>query len=92
MPLDAAYRDKIIHNPYNVYHSWVDYNTNLVDATQIAINTIKSRLKTKPSNTSSFEWLNLIYAEDPNWHLGVKAMYNHLCVIGRSEKASIHDF
>ena len=92
VPLDAAYRDKIIHNPYNVYHSWVDYNTNLVDATQIAINTIKIRLKTKPSNTSSFEWLNLIYAEDPNWHLGVKAMYNHLCVIGRSEKASIHDF
>ena len=92
VPLDAAYRDKIIHNPYNVYHSWIDYNTDLVDATQIAINTIKIRLKTKPSNTSSFEWLNLTYAEDPNWHLGVKAIYNHLCVIGRSEKTSIHDF
>ena len=92
VPLDAAYRDKIIHNPYNVYHSWLDYNTNLVDATQIAINTIKIRLKTKPSNTSSFEWLNLTYAEDPNWHLGVKAMYNQLCVIGRSASESIHDF
>lgn len=92
VPLDAAYRDKIIHNPYNVYHSWVDYNTDLVDATQIAINTIKLRLRTKPSDTASFEWLNLTYAEDPNWHLGVKAIYNHLCVIGRSESSSIHDF
>ena len=92
VPLDAAYRDKIIYNPYNVYHSWVDYNTDLVDATQIAINTIKLRLRTKPSDTPSFEWLNLTYAEDPNWHLGVKAIYNHLCVIGRSESSSIHDF
>lgn len=83
VPMDAIHRERIIRNPYNVYHSWLEYNTNLVDSTQIAINTIKLRLDKKPLDVAAFEWLNMTYAEDPNWHVGVNAIYNHLINIGR---------
>ena len=75
---------KILNNPYNVYHSWVEYNTNLRDSTQIAINTIKNRLNKAPFSASAFKWLNMTYAEDTNWHNGVSLIYTHLVSIGRT--------
>ncbi len=75
---------KILNNPYNVYHSWADYNTTLRDSTQIAINTIKNRLVTAPFSESPFKWLNETYAEDTNWHNGVRLIYSHLVTIGRT--------
>jgi putative ABC transport system permease protein len=74
---------KILNNPYNVYHSWVEYNTTLRDSTQIAINTIKNRLNKAPFSASAFKWLNMTYAEDINWHNGVSQIYAHLVSIGR---------
>lgn len=79
---------KILNNPYNVYHSWAEYNTTLRDSTQIAINTIKNRLDKAPKSVSAFQWLNETYAEDKNWHNGVSLIYAHLVSIGRD--SSIH--
>ena len=83
--MDSNQSNTIINNPYNVYHSWSEYNTTLRDSTQIAINTIKNRLSNAPLNVSPFSWLNAIYAEDPNWHNGVRLIYAHLDAIGRGE-------
>ncbi len=75
VPLDHALKDLMINNPYNVYETWETYNTTLEDSTQIAINTIKNRLKNLPSDSDPFLWLNETYAEDPKWHEGVKSIY-----------------
>lgn len=83
IPVDHHESSEIINNPYNVYHSWTEYNTTLRDSTQIAINTIKNRLKIAPKNISPFVWLNQTYAEDPNWNNGVRLIYIHLLSIGR---------
>lgn len=78
IPKDGHNASEIINNPYNVYHSWLIYNTTLRDSTQIAINTIKNRLRTVPPDVSPFQWLNTVYAEDENWHQGVRLIYVHL--------------
>lgn len=83
VPSSSANSVKILNNPYNVYHSWAEYNTSLRDSTQIAINTIKNRLNTAPISASPFKWLNMTYAEDTNWHNGVRLIYAHLISIGR---------
>lgn len=83
--MDSDLSNRIINNPYNVYHSWSEYNTSLRDSTQIAINTIVNRLSTAPLDESPFRWLNTVYAEDPNWHNGVRLIYGHLVDIGRGE-------
>lgn len=72
----------IVNNPFNVFHSWTQYNTTLHDSTRIAINTIKNRMAKKPLDVPSFLWLNGVYAEDPNWHIGVNLIYSHLKKIG----------
>lgn len=81
---NSDYSAKILNNPYNVYHSWMEYNTTLRDSTQIAINTIKNRLDNAPYSASAFKWLNTTYAEDTNWHTGVRLIYAHLVSIGRT--------
>ncbi len=81
---NSTYSAKILNNPYNVYHSWMEYNTTLRDSTQIAINTIKNRLNKAPFSASAFKWLNMTYAEDTNWHTGVRLIYAHLVSIGRT--------
>lgn len=65
----------IVNNPFNVYHSWVDYNTNIKDSALIAANTVYKQLDKRPAKTDPFKWLNKIYAEDPKWHLGVEQIF-----------------
>lgn len=69
---------KIVNNPYNVYHSWEEYNTNINDSTKIASLTIINLSKDRPKNEEPFHWLNRSYAEDPNWSKGVKIFYETL--------------
>ncbi len=84
VPADSPERDLIINNPYNVYHSWKAYNTNIGDSTQIAINTIKNSFDKKTlHNMDDIEWLNRSYAEDQNWHKGVREIYSYLTSICR---------
>ncbi len=75
----------IINNPFNVFHSWTEYNTSLEDSTQIAINTIINRLSKATKQAQPFEWLNLTYAEDVNWSNGVRLIYVHLSELGKLE-------
>ncbi len=69
---------KIANNPYNVYHSWQDYNTNIKDASEIASLTVINLSKDRPANEEPFHWINRQYAEDPNWSKGVKKIYDDL--------------
>ncbi|MBF4693570.1 hypothetical protein [Fusibacter ferrireducens] len=79
IPIENANRAQIVNNPYNVFYSWKSYNTTLSDSTQIAINTIKNSFDKKDrEDMDDIEWLNQTYAEDLNWHKGVKEIYSFL--------------
>lgn len=79
IPNDNVNKTQIVNNPYNVFYSWKAYNTTLSDSTQIAINTIKNSFDKKDrEDMDNIEWLNQTYAEDLNWHKGVKEIYNFL--------------
>lgn len=69
---------QIANNPFNVHHSWQDYNTDIADSTRIAAETILSSVKGRPANIHPLEWINRKYAEDPKWHLGVEAFFKQM--------------
>jgi len=89
IPMTSSSREAIVNNPYNVYHSWQNYNTSLRDTTQIAINLLKKRLAEKPAFTSPLTWVNIIYAEDPNWATGVTLIYDKLNEISRTSQNNL---
>lgn len=76
--------DKMANNPFNVYGSWIDYNTDISDSARIAARTIVNLSKNRPSDVDPFKWLNRKYAEDENWHKGVSKIFYML-----SEVASV---
>lgn len=61
----------IANNPFNVFGSWLDYNTSINDSANIAANTIISLSKGRPANADPLAWINRKYASDPNWYKGV---------------------
>ncbi len=69
---------KIANNPFNVYGSWEDFNTDIEDTSLIAARTIINLSKGCPPDADPIKWLNQKYAEDPNWHKGVTAIFNQL--------------
>ncbi len=68
----------IANNPFNVYGSWQDFNTNITDTSRIAARTILNLSKDCPPNEDPIKWLNRRYAEDPNWHIGVSQILAQL--------------
>lgn len=78
VPKDGKYAAKIINNPFNVYHSWMDYNTTLSQSTVIACNTINHVTSRLDYEEDYFYWLNQVYAEDEAWACGVRRIYNIL--------------
>lgn len=78
VPKNTPSADKIANNPFNVYHSWREYNTNIKDSSEIASGTVVKLCKDKPSDKEPFYWINRKYAEDPNWWKGVKSFYEQL--------------
>lgn len=78
VPVNNQYAKKIVNNPFNVYHSWQEYNTNLKDAAEIASRTVINLCKDRPSNEEPFHWINRKYAEDPKWGEGVLRIYTEL--------------
>lgn len=68
----------IANNPFNVYHSWKEYNTNINDACRIACVTIIDLCKGRPYFEEPFDWINRKYAEDRNWSKAVNTIYNSL--------------
>jgi putative ABC transport system permease protein len=69
---------KIVNNPFDVYHSWRSYNTNLEDACRITCTTIINLCKDRPLDYDPFSWIGKTYAEDPNWSNGVNLIYKNL--------------
>lgn len=78
VPADNKNAKKIVNNPFNVFHSWQEYNTNLKDAAEIASRTVINLCKDRPSSEEPFHWINRKYAEDPKWGEGVLKFYNEL--------------
>ncbi len=68
----------IINNPYNVFGSWQEYNTNFEEATIICLNTITTALKNRPENIDLVKFLNKKYSEDDSWYEGVTIIYTTL--------------
>jgi hypothetical protein len=69
---------QIANNPFNVFHSWQEYNTDIRDSSDIAARTISRRVNARPEGHEPFDWLNKKYAEDPNWGNGVKRLFDKL--------------
>lgn len=78
VPKHEKHAKKIANNPFNVFHSWMEYNTNIKDSSRIVARTINNLCKDKPVNENPFKWINRQYAEDKNWHKGVEALYNEM--------------
>lgn len=78
VPRDHEYANEIINNPYNVFGSWIDYNTHFEESTIICLNTITTALESRPEGKDLIEFLNKKYSEDKNWSVGVKYFYTAL--------------
>lgn len=70
--------NKIANNPFNVFHSWKEYNTDIHKSADIAGRTVTNRANKRPEGYDPFAWLNKTYAEDPFWQNGVRQIFDKL--------------
>lgn len=68
----------IANNPYNVYYSWQDYNTNIQDSTIIVAQTINALSKNRPQDVYPLAWINRKYAQDQKWWIGVNRCWQEI--------------
>lgn len=78
VPKSHESAEKIANNPFNVFHSWKEYNTNINDSSRIAARTVINLSKDKPIHIDIFDWINTKYAYDKNWGSGVKENFETL--------------
>lgn len=78
VPKDHPNAERIANNPFNVYHSWQDYNTTIEDSARIATVTIVNLSKDRPADIHPLQWINRKYAEDPEWWVGVDKLFQQL--------------
>lgn len=69
---------QIANNPFNVFHSWEDFNTNILNSSEIAARTIINLSEGRPKDAHPIQWINRKYAEDPNWWKGVSSIFQKL--------------
>ncbi|MBC8079244.1 MAG: glucosaminidase domain-containing protein, partial [Gorillibacterium sp.] len=69
---------RIVNNPFNVFHSWEEYNTNIRDSADIAAKLLVKLGKNRPQGKEPFEWFNQTYAEDQSWSNGVRQLFQQL--------------
>lgn len=69
---------KIANNPFNVFYSWQEYNTDIYDSSRIAARTVINLAKDKPIDMDIFDWINSKYANDKSWGRGVKEIFKSL--------------
>lgn len=70
--------NKIANNPFNVFHSWMEYNTDINDAARIASRTVINLSQNRPEDKDPFLWIGKEYAEDKNWGKGTRAVFEEL--------------
>lgn len=80
---NKSYALKAANNPFNVYGSWVKYNTSIEDSSKIVCNTLVKRLSKKPKSMDELVWINKKYASDPNWSKGVRRYYKTLVKVSK---------
>lgn len=73
--------ERIANNPFNVYVSWKEYNTEIRDSAEIAANTILNTMEKTPYNAHPIKALNKTYAEDPRWWIGVDYFYTEMLAL-----------
>lgn len=78
VPKSHKNAEEIANNPFNVFHSWREFNTTIEQSSQIAARTIVRLSKDKPADTDAFAWINREYAEDPNWSNGVQSIFKSI--------------
>lgn len=78
VPRTHQFAEKMANNPFNVYGSWNDYNTDISDSARIAAITIVNLSKNRPDDVDPIKWINRKYAEDENWHKGVSKIFHML--------------
>jgi len=76
VPEDHPQAETIANNPFNVYHSWQEFNTTTEHSAAVAARTIIRLSRDRPAGTDPVEWINREYAEDPLWHRGVNALFS----------------
>ncbi len=83
VPKSSPNAYKIANNPYNVFHSWYEYNTNIGDSVNIACKTVINLSKGRPEGANPIAWINTRggeggYAEDTNWWIGVSKIFHEI--------------
>lgn len=69
---------RMANNPFNVYHSWMEYNTDIRDSARIAANTVTNLSRNRPETVDPVAWINRKYAEDKEWWIGVSRIFIEL--------------
>ncbi|RUS46853.1 glucosaminidase domain-containing protein [Cohnella sp. AR92] len=75
---------EIANNPFNVFHSWQEYNTDIRDSSRIAAKTIAKRGGSTPEGEDAIEWINRKYAEDMAWSTGVRQLFAKLTELSQA--------
>jgi hypothetical protein len=75
----------IANNPFNVGHSWMEYNTDIHNSAGIASRLIVKLAKSRPEGHDPFTWFNKTYAEDPLWSVGVRKIFDKLNNLPKSQ-------
>ncbi len=76
----------MVNNPFNVYVSWEDYNTDIEESAQIASRTIHTLSEGLPEGENPIRWINRKYAEDEKWHEGVTLILKQLEAVAGNPK------
>ncbi|XID94463.1 hypothetical protein ACF3MZ_08065 [Paenibacillaceae bacterium WGS1546] len=74
----------IANNPFNVGHSWMDYNTDIEDSVGIASRLLVRLAESRPNGHDPFVWFNRTYAEDPLWSEGVRKLFHKLTTLNEN--------
>ncbi|WP_061997096.1 glucosaminidase domain-containing protein [Clostridium sp. ATCC 25772] len=78
VPKNNPHCTTIANNPFNIFNSWQNYNTDIEDASQIVSRTVVNLSLNRPEDEDPFRWLNQKYSEDESWFKGVKSIYSSL--------------
>ncbi|TFE00796.1 hypothetical protein [Jeotgalibacillus sp. R-1-5s-1] len=78
VPRSHENAEEIANNPFNVFHSWEDFNTNIEESSEIAARTVVNLSDGRPQDANPIQWINRKYAEDPNWWQGVEAIFEQM--------------
>lgn len=81
VPRSGKQAKRIANNPFNVFHSWQEYNTDIADSSAIAAKLIAKLGASRPAGEEPFAWLNRAYAEDPAWADGVRQLFAKLTML-----------